>query len=100
MNAIDLSTYHRLYAFSDYQSMKAALPYMRNVMLAKRLDELEETDARKFVSRLSGSGYKNYLAPLYHVAPRYTATDSFISALQMLYKRNGYSAKYIVVERK
>lgn len=100
MNFIDLSNYHRLYAFSDYQSMKAALPYMRSVVLAKRLDEVEEAEARRVVIRKSGEGYRNYLAPLYHVAPRYAAIDSLISALQMLYKRNGYSARYVVVERK
>ncbi|PRY08846.1 hypothetical protein CLV24_12010 [Pontibacter ummariensis] len=99
MNSIKLSSYYRLYAFSDYQSMKSALPYMRQVVLAKRLTEVEEAEARNFVWRIKGQGYKNYLEPIRNHATRSSALHSLITALQELYKRNGYSAKYIVVER-
>ncbi len=100
MNAIKLSSFYRLYAFSDYQSMKAALPYMRRVMLAKRLDEVEESEARRYVWRNEGGGYKNYLGSLSanHNA-RYSGIESLITALQELYKRNGFSARYIAIER-
>ncbi|MBC5992600.1 hypothetical protein [Pontibacter cellulosilyticus] len=100
MNSIDLSSYYRLYAFSDYRSMKEALPYMRRVVLAKGLMEVEEPDARRYVQRVEGSGYKNYLEPLNHLHARVSATNSLITALQVLYKSNGYSARYIVVERR
>ncbi|GAB3204322.1 hypothetical protein ABID22_003282 [Pontibacter aydingkolensis] len=100
MNSIDLSSYYRLYAFSDYRSMKVALPYMRRVVLAKGLSEVEEADVRRYVQRVEGSGYKNYLEPLNHLYARVSATSSFITALQLLYKSNGYSARYIVVERR
>lgn len=98
MNSIKLSDYYRLYAFSDYQSMKAALPYMRRVVLAKALAEVEETDVRGYVWR-SGSGFKNYLNPLNSQLTKSTAINSLITALQALYKNNGFSARYIVVER-
>ena len=100
MNCIDLSAYYRLYAFSDYRSMKAALPYMRRVVLAKGLQDVEEADARSYVGRVSGKGYKNYLEPLNNSSARVSAINSLITALQVLYKSNGYSARYIVVERK
>ncbi|MFD2514978.1 hypothetical protein ACFSRY_13960 [Pontibacter locisalis] len=100
MNSIDLSSYYRLYAFSDYRSMKAALPYMRRVVLAKGLTEVEEADVRRYLQRVEGSGYKNYLEPLSYLHERVSATNSLISALQVLYKSSGYSARYIVVERK
>mgnify|MGYP005754234851 CR=1 FL=1 len=99
MNSIKLSSYYRLYAFSDYQSMRSALPYMRQVVLAKALLEVEEEEIRSFVWRVRGRGYKNYLEP---INSRYTAPSavkSLITALQALYKSNGYSARYIVIER-
>ncbi|GAB3830390.1 hypothetical protein [Pontibacter rugosus] len=99
MNSIKLSSYFRLYAFSDYQSMKLALPYMRQVVLAKQLKEVEEPEIRKYMWRVSGRGYKNYLEPIYTYNTKPSAIDSLITALQELYKRNGFSAKYIVVER-
>lgn len=99
MNAVELSSYYRLYAFSDYRSMKEALPYMRRVVLAKGLTEVEEADARRYVWRGDG-GYKNYLKPLTAQQARVSAIQSLITALQVLYKRNGYSARYIVVERR
>ncbi|WP_439881877.1 hypothetical protein ACSX1A_01700 [Pontibacter sp. MBLB2868] len=99
MNSIELSSYYRLYAFSDYQSMKSALPYMQRVVLAKGLTEIEEADARRFVWR-SGNGYKNYLNPFSAQNIRVSAIQSFITALQALYKSNGFSARYVVVERR
>lgn len=99
MNSIKLSSYYRLYAFSDYRSMKAALPYMRRVVLAKGLVEVEESEARSYVWRIRGQGYKNYLEPLGSQRTKGTGIQSLITALQVLYKSNGYSARYIVIER-
>ncbi|WP_299757995.1 hypothetical protein [uncultured Pontibacter sp.] len=99
MNSIKLSSYYRLYAFSDYQSMKAALPYMRRVVLAKNLQEVEEQEARNYVDRLGGQGYKNYLEPLSSHTSKGSGIQSLITALQVLYKSNGFSARYIVIER-
>lgn len=73
---------------------------MRRVVLAKGLAEVEEADARSFVGRIPGKGYKNYLEPLNNNNIRISAIQSLITALQVLYKSNGYSARYIVVERK
>ncbi|WP_018478990.1 hypothetical protein [Pontibacter roseus] len=99
MNSVSLSNYHRLYAFSDYGSMKAALPYMRRVVLAKRLTEVESADVRGYVGRVPGQGYVNYLEPIGKTSTTRSADKSFITALQLLYKRNGYSARYVVIER-
>lgn len=99
MNSIKLSSYYRLYAFSDYRSMKTALPYMRRVVLAKGLKEVEESEIRSYMWRITGKGYKNYLEPLSSQHTRSSAIQSLITALQMLYKSNGYSARYIVIER-
>ncbi|MEJ8803471.1 hypothetical protein [Pontibacter sp. H249] len=99
MNSIDLNSYYRLYAFSDYSSMKVALPYMRKVVLARSLVDVEETDIRKYLDRMPNRGFINYLQPLHNPNKRTTASQSFISALQLLYKSNGYSARYVVVER-
>lgn len=100
MNSIELSSYYRLYAFSDYRSMKTALPYMRRVVLAKAFAELQEFEIRNYVWRMQGGGYKNYLEPLSHLNARTSALNSFITALQVLFKSNGYSARYIVIERR
>ncbi|WP_299988390.1 hypothetical protein [uncultured Pontibacter sp.] len=99
MNSVKLSSYCRLYAFSDYRSMKSALPYMRQVVLAKALTEVQESDARRIVMRLPGSGFQNYLRPLGGQQNKSTGIASLITALQLLYKQNGFSARYIVVER-
>ena len=99
MNSVKLNAYYRLYAFSDYQSMKSALPYMRRVALAKSLADVEEGEARRFVSRASGGGFTNYLQPLGIRQTVSSGTNSLITALQLLYKSNGFSARYIVVER-
>ncbi|MCC9166276.1 hypothetical protein [Pontibacter harenae] len=99
MNSVKLQSYYRLYAFSDYQSMKAALPYMRNVVLAKAFVEVQEPEIRSYVWRMRGLGYRNYLEPVSHQNTLRSAIRSLITALQLLYKSNGYSAKYIVIER-
>ncbi|MFD3003576.1 hypothetical protein ACFS7Z_24680 [Pontibacter toksunensis] len=99
MNSIKLGSYYRLYTFSDYQTMKSALPYMRRVVLAKGLVEVTEPEARSYVGRIAGKGYYNYLKPLNSQNTRTSAMHSLISALQVLYKCNGYSARYIVIER-
>lgn len=99
MNFIKLSSYYRLYAFSDYQGMKSALPYMRHVILAKNLIEVESSEISNYVWRVKGRGYKNYLEPISNNSTVRSAHSSLITALQELYKRNGYSARYIVIER-
>ena len=99
MNSVKLSPYYRLYAFSDYRSMKSALPYMRQVKLAKALAEVKESDARRVVMRLPESGFQNYLRPLGGQQTKSSGIASLITALQLLYKQNGFSARYIVVER-
>ncbi|WP_162427226.1 hypothetical protein [Pontibacter pudoricolor] len=99
MNSIKLSAYYRLYAFPDYQSMQAGKRYLQRVVLAKALTEVQEKEVRTYLQRTNPGGYINYLQPL-HTPPYYFSADrSFISALQLLYKSNGYSARYIVVER-
>jgi len=99
MNSVKLSNYYRLYAFSDYQSMRAAMPYMQRVVFTKKLDEVEEREARSYVQRIPGNGYKNYLEPISNYNATYSATRSLITALQLLYKSNGYAARYILIER-
>lgn len=79
--------------------MKSALPYMRQVVLARPLTEVAEADARKVVGRVPGKGYLNYLQPLGSQQTTSTGISSLITALQQLYKQNGFSARYIVVER-
>ncbi len=80
--------------------MKAALPYMQRVVLAKGLMEIEEAEIRNYLWRIKGKGYKNYLGSLSRQEPKYAAMQSLITALQLLYKSNGYSARYIVIERR
>jgi len=99
MNSIKLSNRYRLYAFPDYGSMRAALPYLQRVVLAKNLTEVEEQEVRGLVQRSSHNGYKNYLEPLGLQTTYTSAARSFITALQALYKSNGYAARYVVVER-
>lgn len=99
MNSVKLSNYYRLYAFSDYQRMRAAVPYLQRVVLAKGLPEVQEWEVRKCLQRIEGKGYKNYLEPLGSNNFLYSASRSFITALQLLYKSNGYPARYIVIER-
>ncbi|NDK55279.1 hypothetical protein [Pontibacter fetidus] len=99
MNSVKLSTYYRLYAFSDYQSMQAGKRYLQRVVLAKALVEVQEKEVRTYLQRNNTGGYKNYLEPVFTNRTYFSADRSFISALQLLYKSNGYSARYIVVER-
>jgi hypothetical protein len=99
MNSIRLSYRYRLYAFSDYRSMKSALPYMRQVVLAKALTELEESEARRIVARIPEKGFQNYLQPIGGQQIKSSGIASLITALQLLYKQNGFSARYVVVER-
>ncbi|MBD1397098.1 hypothetical protein H9Q13_07965 [Pontibacter sp. JH31] len=99
MNFVRLNHRYRLYAFSDYRSMKSALPYMRQVTLAKNLQEVEEPEARRYVGRVDGKGFQNYLQPLGGQQTKTSGKASLITALQVLYKSNGFSARYIVVER-
>lgn len=79
--------------------MKTALPYMRRVVLAKGLTEVEESEVRSYIWRVGGGGYRNYLEPLYSQNTLASPFQSLITALQALYKSNGYSARYIVIER-
>ncbi len=99
MNSIKLNNYFCLYAFSDYRSMKSALPYMRQVVLAKPLVEVTESDARRLVARVPGKGFLDYLQPIGATQHKGSGIASLITALQLLYKQNGFSARYIVVER-
>mgnify|MGYP005749952089 CR=1 FL=1 len=72
---------------------------MQRIVLAMPLGDISETVARRLVLRVPGEGYKNYLTPISGCRTKSTAIDSLITALQVLYKQNGYSAKYIVVAR-
>jgi hypothetical protein len=99
VNSVRLSPRYRLYAFSDYRTMKSALPYMRQVVLAKALADVVESDARRIVTRLPDQGFQNYLRPISPLQHKRTGIASLITALQVLYKQNGYSARYILVER-
>jgi hypothetical protein len=99
MNSVKLSAYYKLYAFPDYQSMQTGKRYLQRVVLAKALTEVQEKEVRTYLQRSNPGGYKNYLEPMHHSSSYFPADRSFISALQLLYKSNGYSARYIVVER-
>ncbi|MEJ8755952.1 hypothetical protein WG947_03010 [Pontibacter sp. H259] len=99
MNSVKLSAYYRLYAFPDYQGMQSGRRYLQRVVLAKALAEVQENEVRTFLQRLNPGGYKNYLEPVHNPTTYFSADRSFISALQLLYKSNGYAARYIVVER-
>lgn len=99
MNSFKLSSSYRLYAFSDYRTKKSALPYMRRVVLAKGLLEVQESEVRSYIGRIDGKGYKNYLEPLTNQNTRTSALKSLVTALQVLCKSNGYAARYIVIER-
>lgn len=78
--------------------MKAALPYLRRVVFAKALADIDEKDARRIVTRTPGKGFHNYLQPLGAQQFKGTGIASLITALQLLYKQNGYSAKYVAIE--
>jgi hypothetical protein len=99
VNSIKLNSWYRLYAFSDYRSMKSALPYLRHVVLAKGLAEVEEADARRYVGRMNGKGFQNYLQPIGGQQTKSSGIASLVTALQVLYKQNGFSARYVIVER-
>lgn len=98
MNYIELSQRYRLYAFNDYWIMRKAYPEVKYVAFAKDLREIREIEAKHYVSEIGpGGGYQNYLrqdkADL-----KSTGLESLKTALQALYKLNGYSAKYILIE--
>ena len=99
MNSVKLSVYYKLYAFPDYQSMQTGKRYLQRVVLSKALTEVQEKEVRTYLQRNNPGGYKNYLEPMHHSPSYFPADKSFITALQLLYKSNGYSARYIVVER-
>ncbi|MBB6612415.1 hypothetical protein H7F15_15315 [Pontibacter sp. Tf4] len=99
MNSVILRGNYRLYAFAGYQSMRDALPYLPQVVLAKALTDVAEADVRSCLQRVPESGFKNYLQPLAGQQHYCSAKRSFISALQLLYKSNGYSARYVVIAR-
>ncbi len=99
MNSIKLSTRYRLYSFSDYRSMQAAVPYMQRVALAKNLQDVNEREVRRYLGRSHETGFYNYLEPLTSLGNGLSASQSFITALQQLYKHNGFSARYIIIER-
>ncbi len=75
------------------------MPYIRSVVLAKGLAEVQETEVRKYVGRINGQGYINYLEPNSYQHTLRSYRKSFITALQMLYKSNGFSARYVLIER-
>jgi D-ribose pyranose/furanose isomerase RbsD len=97
LNYIDLSSTFRLYSFPDYMSMRDAKLFVKNVVLAKEFIRVKEIEAKNYVRSISGGSYKNYLR---HDTAELKATglESIITALQALYKLNGYSAKYIIIE--
>lgn len=99
MNAVTLRHTYRLYAFAGYQSMRDAIPYLQRVVLAKALADVAENEVRPYLQQVPGFGYKNYLEPLSAHQQYCAAGRSFISALQLLYKQNGYSARYVVITR-
>lgn len=72
---------------------------MRQVVLSKPLHEVTETEARRVVARIPGKGFQDYLQPIGPLQHKGSGIASLITALQLLYKQNGYSARYIVVER-
>ena len=97
MNSVKQTSRNRIYAFAGYQSMRSALPYMQRVALARNLTDIHEEEARKFVQRIPGKGFRNYLeSPGNYNSPA-TGIASLITALQLLYKSNGFSARYIVI---
>ena len=96
MNFIQLNSTYRVYAFEDYRTMKAALPLLRRTPIAKEFSRLREIEVKNFV-RYYTNGYQNYLRTD-SAELKSTALESLKTALQALYKLNGYSAKYVVIE--
>lgn len=72
---------------------------MRQVVLAKALTDVEESDARRVVTRIPGKGFQNYLYPIGGQQIKSSGIASLITALQSLYKQNGFSVRYLIVER-
>lgn len=105
MNSIRLNYQYRLYAFPDYWSMRKVRDILReefkSVVLAKEFSEVKEIEARNYVEKFSNqtyTKYKNYLrAGREDLQP--SSLLSLKTALQALYKLNGYSAKFILIER-
>ena len=96
MNHIDLTNRFRLYAFPDYWSMRAAKANVRQVILAKEFKEVKEIEAKHYVHGYGDYAYKNYMREgKGHL--KQSGLQSLITALQALYKLNGYSAKYIII---
>lgn len=100
MSYIELSRRYRLYSFPDYWSMRKAMPAVKYVALAKDFKDIKEIEAKHYVDSISSSdsgGYKNYLRTDTGGLLS-TGLESLKTALQALYKLNGYSAKYILIE--
>ncbi|WP_018478145.1 hypothetical protein [Pontibacter roseus] len=96
MNHIDLNNTYRLYAFPDYWSMRAARDKLRRVVMAKEFKEVKEIEAKHYVERYGDYAYKNYLrADKKNL--KESGLKSLITALQALYKLNGYPANYIII---
>ncbi|MEJ8756247.1 hypothetical protein WG947_04515 [Pontibacter sp. H259] len=97
---IDLSWQYRLYAFATYQDMKAAMAQLPHVKLAKAFSKVKPIEANHYAGSAGHGDYRNYLenSPTRNVKPNGLA--SLITALQVLYQVNGYSAKYILIARK
>lgn len=98
MNYIDLNSSFRVHGFADYWSMGEAKLKMSRIVIAKEFTQVREIEAKHYVTSVGDGEYKNYL--------RHNTTDlkgsglaSLKTALQVLYKLNGYSAKFIIIER-
>jgi hypothetical protein len=105
VNYIQLTHQYRLYAFPDYWSMRkvrdALQSEYKTVVLAKEFSEVKSIEANHYLetfhSRDSNS-YRNYLREgRQDLQP--SGLLSLKTALQVLYKHNEYSAKYILIER-
>ncbi|MBX0335495.1 hypothetical protein K3G39_19855 [Pontibacter sp. HSC-14F20] len=97
MNYINLSSIHRLYSFPDYWSMKEAKPKIRRVIMAKDFREVKEIEAKHYVQKYGDYAFRNYLREDKKDLKE-SGLQSLITALQALYKLNGYPAKYIIIE--
>jgi hypothetical protein len=94
---IELNTSYRLYAFPGYSTMQAAKISMKRAVLAKEFSKVKEIEVKKFVRSVGSTGYKNYLRTETQDL-KGTGLAYLITAIQILYKINQNSGKYIIIE--
>lgn len=97
---IELTYQYRLYAFANYQDVATVRAQLPHVVLAKELSKVKPIGANHYVEHIGREGgYRNYLETNRNRNIKASPLASLITALQILYKVNGYSATYILIAR-